>query len=444
MDVMKKKAEATPATKDPRGFLRLFRDGIPLPLVVQGALEALQVALMVAVIFAIPVFGIWLTGGWEHGSLDSAFQMSGQLWLKAHGVPLGITTLASDGVTESTGLMTLTPLLFVVIPFLLSWRAGRRIARASYADQLWQGIAGALVLYGFFGFITGFGVRTPDVRPEIWASILMPVLVMGIGVVIGTRREAGSWSRLIGVDSAEWIAQTSQSHRWAGSYVAAVTKAALIGFLSTIAFAGVVLAIALFMHWADGSNVYQQLRPGLVGGIVLTLAQLAMIPNLVVWTLSWISGAGFSLGIGSNLSPLETTVGPLPAVPFLTALPTGSLNGAWLFMLLPVVAGIAAGWWFMREGENHFDDWVDRKIPIRWLSASLSTLFLGLVVGVGAGLLTALAAFLSGGSLGIGRLVEIGPHMWLAAAWVALEVGVGTIVGYLVSPYLERDPVLED
>lgn len=441
---MKKNPEAATSKKDPRQLLRAFRDGIPLPLVVQGALEALQVALIVAVIFAIPVFGIWLSGGWANGSLESSLQLSGQLWLKAHGVPLSITTLASDGLNESTGLMTLTPFLFVLIPFLLSWRAGRRIARASYADQLWQGIVGALVLYGFFGFITGFGVRTSEVRPEIWASILMPILVMGIGVVIGTRREAGSWSRLIGVDSAAWIAQTSQSHRWAGSYVAAVTKASLIAFLSVIAFASAVLAIALLMHWADGSNVYQQLRPGLVGGIVLTLAQLAMIPNLVVWSLSWISGAGFSIGIGSQLSPLETTVGPLPAVPFLTALPTGSLSGAWLFMFLPVVAGVVAGWWFMREGENHFDDWVDRKISIRWLSASLSTLFLGLVVGVGAGLLTALASYLSGGSLGIGRLVEIGPHMWLAGAWVALEVGVGVIIGYLISPYLERDPVLED
>ncbi|MGY5318172.1 cell division protein PerM [Neomicrococcus lactis] len=440
---MKKNSKAAVFNK-PRQLIRVFRDGIPLPLVVQGALEALQVALMLALLFALPVFGIWLGGGVANGSLESSLQLSGQLWLKAHGVPLGISSLASDGMTEVSGLMTLTPLLFVVIPFLLAWRAGRRIARASYADQLWQGIAGALVAYGFFGFITGFAVRTSDVRPEIWASILMPVLVLGLGVVIGTRREAGSWSRLIGVESVEWLSQASQASRWAGSYVAAVAKASLVAFLSAIALAGIVLAITLFMHWADGSNVYQQLRPGLIGGIVLTLAQLAMIPNLVIWTLSWLGGAGFSIGIGSQLSPLETTVGPLPAVPFLAALPTGSLNGAWLFMLLPVVAGVAAGWWFMREGENHFDDWLDRKLPMRWLSASLSTLFLGLVTGLGAGLLTALVSFISGGSIGIGRLVEIGPHMWLTGAWIALEVGVGVIIGYLVSPYLEPDPVLEN
>ncbi|GAA2561710.1 hypothetical protein HD598_000952 [Neomicrococcus aestuarii] len=443
MELMKKKAEATSKT-NPRALLRVFREGIPLPLVLQGALEALQVAIFVALIFAVPVVGVWLTGGWGNSSIESALRLSGQVWLKAHGVPLDISTVAADGVTEISGVMTLTPLLFPIIPFLFAWRAGRRIARASYADQLWQGIAGALVAYGFFGFITGFAVRTADVRPHIWASILMPMIILGIGVVIGTRREAGSWSRLIGVDLSERIAQSSQASRWAGSYVAAITKSAFVAFMGLVASAALVLAIALFMHWADGSNVYQQLRPGLVGGIVVTLAQVAMIPNLVVWTMAWISGAGFTLGVGSHLSPFETTVGPLPAIPFLTALPTGSLDAAWLFILLPVLAGFAAGWWFMREGENHFDDWLDRKIQMRWLSFSLSTLFLGVAVGVGAGLLTAFAAFISGGSAGIGRLSELGPHMWLVAAWVAGEVAIGVIAGYLVSPYLERDPVLED
>ncbi len=39
-------------------------------------------------------------------------------------------------------------------------------------------------------------------------------------MVIGARREAGSWSRLIGVDAVDWISRTSQHSRWAGSYLA--------------------------------------------------------------------------------------------------------------------------------------------------------------------------------------------------------------------------------
>ena len=32
-------------------------------------------------------------------------------------------------------------------------------------------------------------------------------------------------------------------------------------------------------------------------------------------------------------------------------------------LVVPVLAGVLAGWWFLREGENHFDEWLSIKVP---------------------------------------------------------------------------------
>ena len=60
-------------------------------------------------------------------------------------------------------------------------------------------------------------------------------------------------------------------------------------------------------------------------------------------------------------------------------------------------------------------------------------------VGVLAGAGTAVVAFLSRASVGVGRFVEIGPDPLWTALFVAAEVGVGVVIGYAVSPLLERD-----
>ena len=119
---------------------------------------------------------------------------------------------------------------------------------------------------------------------------------------------------------------------------------------------------------------------------MLTIAQLGFLPNLVIFALSWSTGAGFSLGVGSTAGPLGTAVGPLPAVPVLGALPAGQLDAGAMALALPVIAGILAGWWFLREGENHFDEWLSIKIKARWFTATVSTLFLGAFIGAVAGL----------------------------------------------------------
>ena len=419
--------------------------GLPMPLWLQGALESAQAAVISALVVVAPIVMVWATAGFQHHGFDVLARLAGQAWLLIHGVPLLLDTAgAGSAAHPESGTLSLIPLGLALIPFLLAWRAGRRLARASYTDQLWQALLGSWLAYAGFGIATGFVCRTSDVGISLWSAALIPLIPFGLGMVVGARREAGSWSRLIGVDAVAWLSRTSQHSRWAGSYLGSAIKAGSVALMASLAMSAALLAVDLFIHWNLVVAVYEGLDAGAMGGAVLTIVQLGFLPNLVVFALAWISGAGFALGVGSLAGPLGTAVGPLPSVPVFAALPSGSLDFGFVALVVPALAGALAGWWFLREGENHFDEWLSIKIRARWFTAAASTLVLGAVIGSVAGLLAAGLAWLARGSAGIGRLTQIGPDPLRTALFVAAEVGIGVVIGYAAGPWLERQQKLRE
>ena len=60
---------------------------------------------------------------------------------------------------------------------------------------------------------------------------------------------------------------------------------------------------------------------------MLAVAELAYVPNLVVWALAWLTGAGFAVGAGTQFAPDGVVGGALPAVPMLGALPSADVVG---------------------------------------------------------------------------------------------------------------------
>lgn len=416
-----------------------------MPLGLQGALESAQAAVISALVVVAPIVMVWATAGFQHGGFDVLARLAGQAWLLIHGVPLLLDTPGAGAAAQpESGTLSLIPLGLTLIPFLLAWRAGRRLARASYTDQLWQALLGSWLMYAGFGLATGFVCRTADVGISLWAAALIPLIPFGLGMVVGARREAGSWSRLIGVDAVAWLSRTSQHSRWAGSYLGSAIKAGSVALMASLAMAAALLAVDLFIHWNLVVAVYEGLDAGAMGGSVLTIVQLGFLPNLVVFALAWICGSGFALGVGSLAGPLGTAVGPLPSVPVFAALPAGSLDFGFVALVVPALAGTLAGWWFLREGENHFDEWLSIKIRARWFTAAASTLVLGAVIGSVAGLLAAGLAWLARGSAGIGRLTEIGPDPLRTAVFMAAEVGIGVVIGYAAGPWLERQQKLRE
>ena len=213
-----------------------------MPLWLQGTLELGQAAVLSALVVLLPLIGVWFTNGFTDLDFSALARLGGQAWLLIHGVPLMLSFPAGElGAGPASGLLSFFPLGLTLIPFFLSWRAGRRLARASYTDQLWQALLGALGAYALLGAAAAYFCSTEDVRISVAAGALLPLIAAGAGLIVGARIEAGSWVRLIGMDLTDWIARTSQHSRWAGSYVWAVLRAGVVGIVAALGLPALLL-----------------------------------------------------------------------------------------------------------------------------------------------------------------------------------------------------------
>lgn len=420
--------------------------GIPMPLWLQGAVEFLVAALISFVAVFVLIGAISLTNGFnKEQDVASAAKLSGNIWLLMHGVPLNLNIPVNGIFDAIAGTVSLTPLGLTLLPLYLTFRAGRRLAQASYEGQFWQPIVAGLLVYIALTTAVSYVSDTSRVATSLWFSMLMPFGVALLGAILGGYYESRSLVRMIGVNAATVVSRFSQYSRWAGSYAWAVVRAAGVGAIAFMAGGALLAAGALFYNWNDVVSIYQSLHAGAVGDTALTLLQFGFVPNLLVYAMAWSSGAGFSLGEGTVVDLTRTDVGVLPALPMFGALPNPVEPWSFIASIIPILAGAVAGWWFFREGEDHFDEWVSLKIRIRPISWLISVLFLALIIGLLGGLISVALGQFSRGSLGLGRLTAIGPDPLEFGLYAAGLLAIGVILGRALAPLIEPDnsPELE-
>ena len=408
---------------------------MPMPLWLQGVVELILTALMSGVLVVAAMAAVWATNGFGGTEFSPVAAMSAHLWLLIHGVPLDLSAVFG----ASAGTMTLVPLGLSILPLLFCYRSGRRLARASYEGEFLIPVLSGSVTYALICSAV-YGWASPSPKPlQVLNAALVPLGIVVVGLMWGGYREARSLSRMVGVDTAEQISQMSQYSRWAGSYAWAVVRAAVVAAVAFVGLGALLLALGILGGWSQVVATYQELHAGPVGDTAVTLLQLGFLPNLVIYAMAWSTGAGFAFGAGTSIGLTSSNAGSLPMLPILGAVPESLGSAGLLGLLVPVAAGAIAGWWFLREGEDHLDEWVALKVPFRPLSALLSSLALGVLTG----LLTSLAAlwlgWISYGSLGVGRFTEVGAEPLSFAGHTALWVGFGVALGNLLSRALVPD-----
>ena len=185
-----------------------------------------------------------------------------------------------------------------------------------------------------------------------------------------------------------------------------------------------MLAGAAAMSGGEIVALYQAGNVDILGAIVVTLGQVAYIPTLIVWTISWIAGPGFAIGTGSTVSPVGTDLAVVPSIPVLGAVPDAS--DAWLLLvaLIPVAAG-ALGGWFARSRLHAVADGPTDAIAPRLVTT--------LAMSVVSALATAGMAIAASGAIGPGRLADVGPQAGPLAFAIGVEVFVGAAI-LLLSP----------
>ena len=408
---------------------------MPMPLWLQGVVELIVTALFSALAVFAAMSAVWATKGFGDMEFSSVAAMSAHLWLLIHGVPLDLA--AAFGA--SAGTMTLVPLGLSILPLLLCYRSGRRLARASYEGEFLIPVLSGSVTYALIS-LAMYGWASPHPQPlQALNAALVPLGIVVAGLMWGGYCEARSLSRMVGVDTAEQISQMSQYSRWAGSYAWAVVRAAVVAFVALIGLGAVLLGIGILVGWSQIVATYQELHAGAVGDTAVTLLQLGFLPNLVIYAIAWSTGAGFSFGAGTSVGLTSSDAGTLPMLPILGAVPESMGTFGLVGLLVPLGAGVIAGWWFLREGEDHLDEWVALKVPFRPLSVLISAVALGVMTGILMSFGALWLGWISYGSLGIGRFTEVGAEPLTFAAHTALTVGAGVTFGMLLSRALVPD-----
>jgi hypothetical protein len=191
-----------------------------------------------------------------------------------------------------------------------------------------------------------------------------------------------------------------------------------------VACGALLLAGTLAWHLGRVITLHQALDPGVVGGGVLTLGEIALLPNGALWGLAFLTGPGFALGAATLVSPGGASLGLLPLLPVLGAAPApGPLPAVfWAVLLVPVAVGTLLGWWVVARGPRPAEQPATVALVVNAVSAAL----------LAAAALTVLT-WLSGGSAGPGALADVGPSAWRVGLALAGELGAGAALGAWVT-----------
>ncbi|GIJ65280.1 cell division protein PerM [Virgisporangium ochraceum] len=328
-------------------------------------------------------------------------------WLLAHGVPL----------KTDLGPIGLTPLAISVLAAWRVSRAGVHAARAAAARRSRSVVpavkAGAAVAlaYGVYGTVLALAVST--------AGLGVPALRAGLTMAV--------FGAVTGLAGALW--EGGWHARWGPLVPAAVrdgVRTGAVAALLVIAAGAAATGLALALSAGVATDMVREYRTGVVGQAGLTLVCLVYAPNLAVWGASYLVGPGFALGAGTTVSAGAVSLGPVPALPVLAAVPSRPLS-AWsgLLLAVPLVAGMIAGWLLARRQLRA----ANQPRSGAWGRLLVPALLAGPVAGAALGL----AALASGGPVGSGRLTEMGAAAWPLAGIAAAVMGAGVVAAAAVT-----------
>ena len=359
-----------------------------------GALAGAQGALLSFLVVVLPTMAAYVATSADPTNAEvgwpKAASVGAALWLLGHG-----GALIAGGAT-----VTLVPLGLTALALFAAYASARRTARRTRAAWF-AFLAGyllvtlmALLVAGAGGPIGASGVALVRLAA---GSVLVAGLGGGLGI-FGGRRIVKALSPLWG-----------RLPRWSRLAVRAGVMSA-----SSLVVVGCGVTITwLVLGRAATDDVVAALDLDVVGGVVLGVAQLAVLPNLVLWALAWLVGPGFAVGEGTLFSPGLVAGGPMPALPVLGALPvaSGGLLGAVPVVL--VVLGAGSGWWWHRRRE---------------CAGAWQPFVAALVMAGSGGVVIGGLSLLAGGAAGPGRLAFVGAPVSTVATTAALLLLLGAVV----------------
>lgn len=342
------------------------------------------------------------------------------------GVSVDLWALGHRAQVQAPGVeVVLAPLLLTAVPFGLCWSAVRQIVLSRPHLQgrvphiggwrsAWHALGGSDVTAFVLGYLV-VGLLVAHTASFGIAPVWLPSLVPGVLLV-----------PLVAAGVVWWREHRREEHpavdaglAWVRDRIPVLVRRALPPAVEVlVGLAAVCFLLVLGLLLIRGERIltlYGSLDAGAVGTTSLTLAQLAALPNLLVWALGWLTGAGVSVGT-VHVDWSGSTPGDLPLIPVLGALPEpGPLPpGMWAMALVPLVAG---GWLGYRAAGS-----------ASRLSSWLTKARITLAACVAVALAVLVLAWLATGGLTPGLLGTVGVVPWEVAGLLLAQTSVGALV----------------
>ena len=372
--------------------------------------SALEAVIVVAVGLAIPLAPLTVLWGAQYGfapNWTGFWRLAADAWLLGHGtdilVSLDAATVKSSGLADAGTpfVLTIAVLGFSLLTVLLARRAGKRIAETDH--RLLGEIVAVIVVAGLSFGVT-LSAISASARPSIWQGTILPTLVFGIGLLLARADALPAWTR--------WRPDTR-------AIIGTALRGGAAAAAAVLTVAALAVVASLLINYAQIITLYENLHTEALGGVALTIAQILFLPNLVIWAAAWLIGPGFAIGGGSTVSPLGTTLGPIPSIPVLGALPQGDFVFAFAGLIVPILAGFLVG----ALVSGSLSERISSTGRLTWMLGA------GLGSGVVGGAILGILAWASAGSIGPGRLQTAGPDPVAVGLIAALELGVAAFAG---------------
>jgi hypothetical protein len=337
--------------------------------------------------------------------VGSSARLAGQLWLLAQGAELDLPS----------GPLRLAPLLLTAgIAWGLSRAAGSVVALRELEGpgEVARVLAVVVGVHTAVTAVLALAVSTPDASVGLLRSILGAFFLAVVAGGLGALRDSGL--------SAEVADRFPGPGR-------ALARAALAGTLTLAACCTAVIAVALA---ADVDRV-GRLVTDLGGASAAVAGQLGLsvllLPNAAGAVMGLAAGPGFLVGAGTFVSVGGVTLGGVPALPLMAALPDTQAVPllAFLSQALPVIAGLVTGVIVGRRLDDADGGTVTAAL---W----------GVVGGVGVGALCGLWVLLAGGRLGDAGLAEVGAPALATGLAIAAQAGLAAAPAAAVSRWRSR------
>lgn len=253
------------------------------------------------------------------------------------------------------------------------------------------------------GWIVGAAVGGPFVVTVVCLAIIKDASAV-ISLQSPNTLAAFAWvvslhlgAAALGVATARWryLVVSAQVPSW----VIAGTTAGLHAIRRLLVCAAVVTVVSLLASWSTMLELLHT-SDGFVGGLGMGLLSLAYLPNVVVGVGAVVVGATANIGVAS-IGLFGVVGGPVPGLPVLAAVPTGTAQPWWpALLVVPVYVAVQLG----RECAAANTD--------RTAAAQAA-----LAGGLGVGVVFGLLAFAAGGELG--TFGHVGAQAFAAGAAVA-------------------------